>query len=270
MMEDSLECDGGVFAARSVGPNTCETKLPEIQIESFDSLNKEATANTNVFASSEFSIQDSKTIFILMDLYLISFSKIQYFFFQFQKPASSTPIKTTQQIPKHNNFPAYNKYPNVKPSQLQKVNIPGVNLLKYKCKVCSKVFDAKDKIFVHMQTEHPEHASKSKLINLWKKRNYVCGKCNKTFQFINMLWDHQTTHLDEDGFECSYEGCQKRFENERALATHLHWHRNEVCDSKGKVIGYMRKEKIDCPAKSTKISRTGQGGKDEYKLLGIR
>ncbi|CAG9538385.1 unnamed protein product [Cercopithifilaria johnstoni] len=81
----------------------------------------------------------------------------------------------------------------------------------YKCKICSKVFNAPS-ILTRHNLVHEE------------KRPFKCNTCDKGFKYRYCLSAHMVTHTDEKTQKCNV--CGKEFKHIRSLQRHKFTHGN--------------------------------------------
>ncbi|KAI4463056.1 deoxynucleoside kinase [Holotrichia oblita] len=80
----------------------------------------------------------------------------------------------------------------------------------FKCEACGKGFAQKSTLTVHIRCVHET------------AKPFVCEICGKTFAVNGSLTKHMRVHTNpvEKTIPCSYEGCNKMFNTERAASKH--------------------------------------------------
>lgn len=113
------------------------------------------------------------------------------------------------------------------------------------CDICKKTFPTKTQIRAHILNVHDPSSRKFKCNlcksafvtkgaltwhhKLWhlRERNFMCSECGKTYPSKAMLRMHNSKHTGEKLYECTFEGCTKRFRMQSTRWEHLRVHTGE-------------------------------------------
>ena len=127
----------------------------------------------------------------------------------------------------------------------------------FECKVCTELFNTKDKLNVHL-TRHTggkqykcdkKFFEKSSLIKYTithsVEKPYYCKICDKKFSQNVHLKEHSRIHTGEKPYKCNI--CEKRFTTNSNLQRHLRMHSGEkpynckICGKKFSQSGHLKK-----------------------------
>ncbi|VDO92902.1 unnamed protein product [Soboliphyme baturini] len=84
---------------------------------------------------------------------------------------------------------------------------------KYPCHLCSRSFEKRDRLRIHILHVHEKH------------RPHMCTICGKTFSQSSSLNKHLRVHSGERPYKCAY--CNKAFTASSILRTHIRQHSGE-------------------------------------------
>ncbi|KAH8876984.1 PR domain zinc finger protein 14 [Schistosoma japonicum] len=84
---------------------------------------------------------------------------------------------------------------------------------KYPCKLCSRSFEKRDRLRIHVLHVHEKH------------RPHKCHLCGKNFSQSSSLNKHLRVHSGERPYKCCY--CNKAFTASSILRTHIRQHSGE-------------------------------------------
>ncbi|XP_063836972.1 zinc finger protein 43-like isoform X19 [Ostrinia nubilalis] len=93
------------------------------------------------------------------------------------------------------------------------VNVHGVKVPEYRCKLCPKVYLVSTKLNCHMKKSH------------FQTKKYQCDICQKEFSAPHTLKEHSVCHTGERNFECQV--CKKRYSRKKILVEHMRIHNDD-------------------------------------------
>lgn len=89
------------------------------------------------------------------------------------------------------------------------------DIRKYECNICGKKF----RVSSHMTSHQYTHSSKS----------FECDICFQKYISPRTLKQHKATvHSDEQPYECTFDGCQKKFKRKHHVDNHMKTHTTKV------------------------------------------